>query len=382
METISVVDIPHHVHHHEHDEIKTYEGTPIKRVARRVTHACVSCQKGHLSCDNNRPCGRCTERGKVCEEGESKKRGRKKSKIESPQMPTSTPVVLGSLVPPPQSDTNRFPLTSILNSNEYDDIFMSFPTPPSEIPCNPTLSLDHIWSQVSDLMFSTVDHVDPKTDLKAGLEHLKTFQTQVIKPRFPEFYASMQNIDSQIMDLVNSSNLDNLETGYRIWRQEIEQNSGIYKMLIDHLNFPALFWESGLTLRHVNQSYRNLTGISEIPNRDFSMAEEISDEGLKHFQLGRIQSLLAGKDSWNFPCGFLDHHANAPSKYIQGTFSVTVKLGSMGFPLFWVGIFLPSAPTFPEKSPEELPWGSLVSQVGKTLQLAQARISQSSQSSR
>eukprot|EP01117_Protostelium_nocturnum_P018232 TRINITY_DN7592_c0_g1_i1.p1 TRINITY_DN7592_c0_g1~~TRINITY_DN7592_c0_g1_i1.p1 ORF type:complete len:499 (-),score=182.29 TRINITY_DN7592_c0_g1_i1:130-1626(-) len=48
---------------------------------RKVTYACVSCKRSHLSCDSARPCKRCVARniGESCTDGERKKRGRKKA---------------------------------------------------------------------------------------------------------------------------------------------------------------------------------------------------------------------------------------------------------------------------------------------------------------
>eukprot|EP01122_Echinamoeba_exundans_P009530 TRINITY_DN339_c0_g1_i4.p1 TRINITY_DN339_c0_g1~~TRINITY_DN339_c0_g1_i4.p1 ORF type:complete len:252 (-),score=53.38 TRINITY_DN339_c0_g1_i4:221-976(-) len=47
---------------------------------KRVSRACVCCQRAHMSCDEGRPCKRCVERGMahLCRDGQRKQRGRKR----------------------------------------------------------------------------------------------------------------------------------------------------------------------------------------------------------------------------------------------------------------------------------------------------------------
>jgi len=64
------------------EEIKILSELPNQSNGKKrnhVTRACFHCQKAHVSCDNVRPCSRCIERNKECTEGDSKKRGRKKT---------------------------------------------------------------------------------------------------------------------------------------------------------------------------------------------------------------------------------------------------------------------------------------------------------------
>lgn len=47
---------------------------------KRVSRACVYCQRSHMSCDEGRPCKRCLSRGmgELCRDGKCKRRGRKR----------------------------------------------------------------------------------------------------------------------------------------------------------------------------------------------------------------------------------------------------------------------------------------------------------------
>ncbi|KAI5371492.1 hypothetical protein J4E82_009800 [Alternaria postmessia] len=51
---------------------------PARRTKAHVASACVNCKKAHLSCDIQRPCGRCVASGKqdTCKDVQHKKRGR------------------------------------------------------------------------------------------------------------------------------------------------------------------------------------------------------------------------------------------------------------------------------------------------------------------
>ncbi|KAF2131413.1 hypothetical protein P153DRAFT_286118 [Dothidotthia symphoricarpi CBS 119687] len=51
---------------------------PARRTKAHVASACVNCKKAHLSCDVQRPCGRCVASGKqdTCKDVQHKKRGR------------------------------------------------------------------------------------------------------------------------------------------------------------------------------------------------------------------------------------------------------------------------------------------------------------------
>jgi hypothetical protein len=57
-------------------------GTPqeVKKKRKRVTSACIYCQRSHMSCDESRPCKRCVSRGmsELCRDGKRRRRGRKR----------------------------------------------------------------------------------------------------------------------------------------------------------------------------------------------------------------------------------------------------------------------------------------------------------------
>eukprot|EP01128_Nolandella_sp_AFSM9_P005959 TRINITY_DN2986_c0_g1_i1.p1 TRINITY_DN2986_c0_g1~~TRINITY_DN2986_c0_g1_i1.p1 ORF type:complete len:381 (+),score=92.48 TRINITY_DN2986_c0_g1_i1:58-1143(+) len=58
---------------------KVAPGTRMSLKRTRVSKACSSCQKSHLSCDHGRPCARCIKKGTAdtCVDGVQKKRGKK-----------------------------------------------------------------------------------------------------------------------------------------------------------------------------------------------------------------------------------------------------------------------------------------------------------------
>lgn len=66
-------------------ETYVYHAPPVSsssssKKRKRVSKACVCCQRAHMSCDEGRPCKRCVERGMahLCRDGQRKQRGRKR----------------------------------------------------------------------------------------------------------------------------------------------------------------------------------------------------------------------------------------------------------------------------------------------------------------
>ncbi|KAH8727537.1 hypothetical protein GQ44DRAFT_611463 [Phaeosphaeriaceae sp. PMI808] len=84
---------------------------PARRTKAHVASACVNCKKAHLSCDVQRPCGRCVASGKqdTCKDVQHKKRGRPRlrddrefSRPEEGRQPSSQIIsTLSASVPDP-----------------------------------------------------------------------------------------------------------------------------------------------------------------------------------------------------------------------------------------------------------------------------------------
>ncbi|KAF9740819.1 hypothetical protein PMIN02_007281 [Paraphaeosphaeria minitans] len=80
------------------------QAKPARRTKAHVASACVNCKKAHLSCDVQRPCGRCVASGKqdTCKDVQHKKRGRPKLRDDkefgrSEEARTAPTLLLGSL---------------------------------------------------------------------------------------------------------------------------------------------------------------------------------------------------------------------------------------------------------------------------------------------
>ncbi|KAF1915260.1 hypothetical protein BDU57DRAFT_588168 [Ampelomyces quisqualis] len=89
---------------------------PARRTKAHVASACVNCKKAHLSCDVQRPCGRCvaSEKQDTCKDVQHKKRGRPRlrddrdfSRNEGGHQPSQ---VLGAV---PASDAPSYPYAGI-----------------------------------------------------------------------------------------------------------------------------------------------------------------------------------------------------------------------------------------------------------------------------
>ncbi|KAH7130628.1 hypothetical protein B0J11DRAFT_430600 [Dendryphion nanum] len=86
---------------------------PARRTKAHVPSACVNCKKAHLSCDVQRPCGRCVSSGKqdTCKDVQHKKRGRPRLRDDKDFGRTDEerpppPQLLGAL---PTSGPERYP---------------------------------------------------------------------------------------------------------------------------------------------------------------------------------------------------------------------------------------------------------------------------------
>lgn len=94
---------------------------PARRTKAHVASACVNCKKAHLSCDVQRPCGRCVASGKqdTCKDVQHKKRGRPRLRDdrdfsrpeEARQPPSQLPGTVPTAGPEAYSHQSPFPAT-------------------------------------------------------------------------------------------------------------------------------------------------------------------------------------------------------------------------------------------------------------------------------
>jgi len=102
---------------------------------RRVSKACVFCQRSHMSCDSGRPCKRCVDRGvpELCVDPIPKRRGRRRKFLDTVEEAT-----LSTLHTQGQDATMRIaasvppsnPMLSPINFNDYG-MTPSHNSPPS-----------------------------------------------------------------------------------------------------------------------------------------------------------------------------------------------------------------------------------------------------------
>jgi hypothetical protein len=115
------------------EEVKNADGTTTRK-RKKVSKACIYCQKSHMSCDRERPCKRCVNRSiaHLCRDVEAKRRGRKGTYLEK------NPPLLASFDGMPYKQTNEgddAPSTGEVQSFLPDILFSSL----SELPANSTI---------------------------------------------------------------------------------------------------------------------------------------------------------------------------------------------------------------------------------------------------
>eukprot|EP01119_Soliformovum_irregulare_P021192 TRINITY_DN7007_c0_g1_i1.p1 TRINITY_DN7007_c0_g1~~TRINITY_DN7007_c0_g1_i1.p1 ORF type:complete len:352 (-),score=73.81 TRINITY_DN7007_c0_g1_i1:150-1205(-) len=291
-----------------------------KRILRRVSKACLACKKGHVSCDNERPCRRCKEKEIDCQDGEIKKRGRKKR--DEDDMSSVLTLKMEPAMPPDYASLEDFLLWSKTGSVEdLPSALRSFSLPEQN---NKKLKL-----QTPSAIANTF----------ADIEFIKEFEDKILIPRAPDlqlFVKGMLEVESCLNALTPPERALMLKA-------DIEATLKTLIPTFDAMNCAVLIWDKDLVIHYTNQEYKQATGFNEkVPTNptDFAFARQLSIHGLRQYILGKCLSEQPERTSWTFPCGI--RMWNQPEgSYLDGILNITLKMGSMGFPILFLGVFLP-----------------------------------------
>eukprot|EP01119_Soliformovum_irregulare_P003540 TRINITY_DN1419_c0_g1_i1.p1 TRINITY_DN1419_c0_g1~~TRINITY_DN1419_c0_g1_i1.p1 ORF type:complete len:238 (-),score=26.56 TRINITY_DN1419_c0_g1_i1:325-1038(-) len=215
---------------HEMIEDPSVEAT-LKR--RNVSKACLLCRKSHLSCDLERPCSRCIRKGLSCEEGESKRRGRKR--------------------------VERFGIDQRVVYSSPDFAFSD--------------TLRDFWLHVyfTKLSLSSADGSPSKTIVRTtGISTLSTMILQLddfakkdssMVQVFPPF-SRVEQFPEQTQQIMRRLATTTFELQDRIDVQlgrEIER----FNSTFDQVNCPAMLYHRNAQILCVNSAMRELTGFTE-----------------------------------------------------------------------------------------------------------------------
>eukprot|EP01119_Soliformovum_irregulare_P016207 TRINITY_DN4660_c0_g1_i1.p1 TRINITY_DN4660_c0_g1~~TRINITY_DN4660_c0_g1_i1.p1 ORF type:complete len:410 (-),score=78.49 TRINITY_DN4660_c0_g1_i1:22-1251(-) len=338
-----------------------------KKIVKRVSRACVPCQRGHLSCDSSRPCKKCWERDRECFDGEPRRRGKKKNDDATPlpdtrqelqQINQTNPEVFQQLL----NETTLYDQVNLLRENavmdlpqDSLDLFSAVFFTPYDNPKKRRMELDA----------STVQSPAQQTPIVESVEYLiqhidllkKT--EDLLQERIPHVYSETKRYQKDLIRAFNSlkkNHLDsfNDECMYQML-QEVERIVRQLRMQFETQGVPVIIWEKGSAITYANPAFRRLTGLDMVlPSDPYSMSflKQLDDEGLAQFTLGGLISMVTEGNDFTINAAFLNHKS-LDGGYIPGTLSVNIiKLNDL--PVLFVGYFLPSV--VPKIQTSDLSW--------------------------
>jgi len=356
--------------------LQTVNGQKIGKKRRsHVTKACINCQKAHVSCNTlykARPCKRCLERGKICEDGEAKRRGRKKlsgSPVDgmSPSAAESfTKEELGGVVDEPSSILASISAKAFSNS-----------PPPNYTMNNFNQDFGVIQQQtigLSDLpvdlfqdmfLFSPFEALETmklkQTSLNDSYDALERNETPSSTFSRLDFYDKMrENMMKRIPEkVVVFERAMALREQLSKIREELTEEIVLamtrdfdtylttFSTVFDQLGVPSIIWERCGVIHYVSKGYVELTGFNDpLPTNvdDLAFSEQLSNDGLRIYVDGITQTFffkpgsLLRNDTFTFPTGIKIAGCNS---YVDGIMCVTIKRDMIGLPLIFIGHFIP-----------------------------------------
>jgi len=376
-----------------------------KKRYKRVKKACVYCSRSHMSCEDARPCKRCVDRGisELCTDNVTeKRRGRRATYLESsssdseqqsksyvkqelPPPSTPSPAPLSSPIqvnsPPPQQQSPQIYVqkhstttttTQQYSVQEYHQPVMHFKE--QQMLQTDNLPLD--FQMLADMLYYNFD---------GGVFHnVKAVRTPL---HFEEpqdeakFWKFMDSMKQQLMHGCTSDEADGVIASVcglrrliqttlvshfngpipaslpRYWQMERFSNELTsfveeQKKFFEFHGTPTILWDRSGSIHFVNNAYKRLTSWNlPLPTsrEDFHFHNELSPYGFKEFVVNCI-SIIAAQfphrtdvNWFMFNTGVRIH--SVVNKFIEGTMSITFKQDMLGFPLLYVGNFLPRTVT-------------------------------------
>jgi len=318
-----------------------------KKVIKRVSRACVACQKGHLSCDNGRPCKKCVERGRECIDGESKRRGRKKRGVDDEEETAQQQhQILQNFAQINEANPTLYNQMMGQNTSVNDLMGMLRDHTPMDLPQESISIFSEVFLAPYEHPNKRPKNLSAENYFTNHLVRLKR-REEALKIRMPDLAQKMiphhQKVVTTLKKIQEQLNheilLHLLEETDREMRATITKYSD--------LGVPVLVWEKGSTLLWANQAYTDLTGLEvtvfdpDDTTNDVTYLDEMDETGLRQSLLAGFKCMITQSNSSTFNCGLRNHKEDGP-EYIHGTLSVNIRRSAVGPPLLFVGVFLPS----------------------------------------
>jgi len=318
-----------------------------------------------MSCENERPCRRCIQRGigdQCTDNITDRKRGRKAmylndSSDDSPKLNSSV------------SDQTKISTLPNLKNCFSTELELSTTCGFTSLVDNESdLHQELDFPKDLQFLFSDFFPIDPintfnknvgsgeeefenllnaiKKELADSTEEEKTFLLNAI----------VRMRDHIVTHLGSQSNPHYWDMDY--WKSDIIDVVEEHKRMFEKNGTPTIIWDRTGTVHYINEQYRKLTNWSlSIPSvrGESPFHKEMNPKGFKSMVISTIAFLMSTNPNKSEPQAYTCYTINTgvrihPSeKYLEGTMSITLKLDPWNFPLVYIGNFLPSIvpnPTF------------------------------------
>eukprot|EP01119_Soliformovum_irregulare_P024486 TRINITY_DN8782_c0_g1_i1.p1 TRINITY_DN8782_c0_g1~~TRINITY_DN8782_c0_g1_i1.p1 ORF type:complete len:348 (-),score=61.49 TRINITY_DN8782_c0_g1_i1:119-1141(-) len=299
-----------------------------RKVIKRVSKACLACQKGHLSCDKERPCKKCVEKGKECLDGpgSGKKRGRRSKKDLEPNQDESQNQEEACFDALDDSDT--------LNSDEKPEEVVDLP--------------NDIVSLLTEVFFQDRPSKRPKSiteeEYVANVQSLYMKREENLRNRIPDLIEKFEPYSKAIavMSAFMQRKLKGIDMSLELLRQTDQALKDAIKTY-EKIGAPVMIWVRGTSIEWVNHAYTDLTGYEASPDKEIPYFDELDNEGLGQSMLAGFKCFINQKNNYTFSCSIRNHRP-VGSMFVKGTMSTSLIRAANGIPLIFVSIFLPSNP--------------------------------------
>eukprot|EP01117_Protostelium_nocturnum_P003448 TRINITY_DN1448_c0_g1_i1.p1 TRINITY_DN1448_c0_g1~~TRINITY_DN1448_c0_g1_i1.p1 ORF type:complete len:332 (+),score=79.02 TRINITY_DN1448_c0_g1_i1:130-1125(+) len=293
---------------------------------RRISKACLTCRRDHLSCNNERPCNRCLCKGRECLEAESRPRGpkRKRGIIDSNSFPSVE-----------SSSTSFQSFHSLESINVDESVWEDF---------EKQYSLDGEWLSFLDQYQNgeevNEDGEEEETsplDLAIPEDHLlRELDSKIGTKVSKELCLRINSRLSKVKDFANNSQKRQLRLMFEKDLEEMKCSSS--KMPI-----PVVLFGRGARILFYNDAFKDATGFEfELPTplEDFQFMRIVDDQTLNDLYQSNLVPRLYLSDFKSMPMrlGF-----NCPKGNVEGNGMITALKHIMGFPHLFVCYFIPNS---------------------------------------
>eukprot|EP01114_Cavostelium_apophysatum_P018789 TRINITY_DN5892_c0_g1_i1.p1 TRINITY_DN5892_c0_g1~~TRINITY_DN5892_c0_g1_i1.p1 ORF type:complete len:374 (-),score=30.20 TRINITY_DN5892_c0_g1_i1:179-1243(-) len=289
----------------------------------RTSKACMACRNSHMSCGNERPCKRCTDRAipHLCVDAPHKRRGRKGKFLESQtqNLNHSVSIPITASIPAPGSSDNL----SVSEVFDMPDLLLTelLLTPMPQIP----LLSNVRWDSQGEVAFSGVRPWSEEV-----LKYLKLKIPEEFEAIHQELVAHSGH-SKHILSILR-------ETADEVLR-EFNEALATYSHTFNQVTVPTICFDNSGVIHYANQAFLDMTGFDvPIPTErsQFAVYEGIAPRYLAAY----LRSILA--HSLSSPYVLFPAEVRSYGSFIDANLWITFKRNANGVVLLHVASIIPS----------------------------------------